>query len=64
MRGPKPKTPLAKMDVGDVWHVEVPTPRDVKRVCKNVSQYGVRHDRGYRCKTDLETRIMTVTRVR
>lgn len=64
MPGPKPKTPLALMAVGDVWHVEVPTPRDVKRVAKNVSQYGMRHDRGYRCRTDLATRIMAVTRLR
>jgi hypothetical protein len=63
-RGPKPRSPLALMAVGDVWHVGKVTPADCKRVARNVSQYGIRHDKGYRCSTDLETREMTVTRLR
>lgn len=50
--------------VGESVDVPVPTPADVKRMCTNASQYGRRHDRGYRCKTDRQTRVMTITRVR
>ena len=50
--------------VGESVDVPVPTPADVKRMCANASQYGRRHDRAYRCKTDRQTRVMTVTRVR
>jgi len=52
------------MDVGEVWHVDAPEPADCKRIARNVSQYGVRHDKGYLCRTDRQTRVMTVTRVR
>jgi hypothetical protein len=51
------------MAVGEVWHVDAPEPADCKRIARNVSQYGVRHDRGYLCRTDRQTRVMTVTRV-
>ena len=50
--------------VGESVEVPVPTPRDVKRMCSNASQYGMRHDRAFRCKTDRQTRVMTITRVR
>lgn len=63
-RGPKPRTPLATMAVGDVWHVDAPEPADCKRIARNVSQYGVRHAKGYVCRTDRLTRVMAVTRVR
>lgn len=63
-RGPKAKTPLGTMAIGDVYHVEVPTTADCKRVAKNVSQHGTRHDKGFICRTDKATRIMSVTRVR
>lgn len=63
-RGPRANTPLGTMSVGDVYHVEVPTKADVKRVAKNVSQHGMRHDKGFRCCTDRDTRIMAVTRLR
>ncbi len=62
--GPKPRTPMPVMAIGDVYHVEVPTSADVKRVARNVSHYGIRHDKGFRCRTNLETRIMAITRVR
>ncbi len=52
------------MAVGDCVTLDAPTSADVKRIARNVSQYGRRHDRGYRCKTDRQTRVMTITRVR
>lgn len=61
----KPRTyPLNDMEIGDVVEMPAPTGADVKRIAKNVSQYGERHDRSYRCKTNRETRIMTITRIR
>jgi len=33
-------------------------------MARNASQYGLRHDRGFTCRTHTKTRIMTVTRVR
>ncbi len=49
--------------VGESVDVPVPTPADVKRMCTNASQYGIRRGQGYRCKTDRQTRVMTITRV-
>jgi len=56
--------PLAHLAIGEAATLSAPTSADVKRICSNVSQYGRRHDRAYRCKTDRQTRVMTITRVR
>ena len=56
--------PLADLAIGEAATLPAPTTTDVKRLCTNVSQYGRRHDRAYRCKTDRQTRVMTITRVR
>jgi hypothetical protein len=56
--------PFRSMAVGDTYTVEAPTAADVKRIARNASQYGLRHDRYYSCRTDRETRLMTVTRIR
>jgi hypothetical protein len=63
-RGPKPRAPLATMAVGDVWHVETPTPEDSKRLARNTSQHGIRHGKGFSCRMDRTTRITAVTRLR
>ena len=63
-RGPKPHTPLATMAVGESYTDDAPTTADCKRIARNVSQHGMRHDRGYTCRTDRQTRVMIVTRVR
>lgn len=52
------------MQPGDSIEIHVPTGKDVKRMCSLASQYGTRNDRGYRCKTNRQTRIMTITRIR
>lgn len=59
-----PVYPFGRMDVGDTFDIHAPTPADVKRIAKNASQYGLRHDRFYQCRTDQKTRVTTVTRVR
>ena len=63
-RGPKPRAPLATMAVGDIWHVETPTPEDSKRLARNTSQHGIRHDKCFVCRMDRATRITAVTRIR
>ena len=56
--------PFRGMAVGDSVTLPAPQPKDVKRISRNASQYGLRHDRFYTCKTNTETRMTTVTRVR
>lgn len=62
--GRPPVYPFSTMNIGESADIPAPTSRDVKRIAKNASQYGMRHDRFYRCKTNSETRITTVTRIR
>ena len=62
--GPPIIYPFLGMAVGDVVQLEAPTAADTKRLAKNASQTGQRHERFYRCRTDRVTRIMTVTRIR
>lgn len=50
------------MAVGDSFTMPAPTSADIKRICRNVSQYGQRHDRGYTCRT--KDGVTTVTRIR
>lgn len=63
-RGRKPTYHLGPMIVGDMVTFHAPTKADVKRIARNASQYGLRNDRFYRCSTDKETRLLTITRVR
>ena len=62
--GRKAVYPFGSMAVGDTATFAAPTAGDVKRIARNASQYGLRHDRCYRCRTDTATRLTTVTRVR
>lgn len=55
---------LNALAVGETFQHPVPTGADVKKATKAASQYGVRNDKGFRCKTDRKTRIMVITRVR
>jgi len=55
---------LEDLDVGDIREVEAITSHDVKRIAKAASNFGIRKNKGFRCKTDRKTRIMTITRVR
>ena len=55
---------FSDLAVGESVDVHVPAPADVKRMCSNASQYGLRRGQGFRCKTDRQTRLMTITRVR
>jgi hypothetical protein len=49
------------MDVGEAVRLPAPTPADVKRVCRNASQYGIRTGRFYQCRT--ADGVTTVTRI-
>ena len=50
------------MAVGDQITMPAPTSADIKRICRNVSQHGQRHDRSYMCRT--RDGVMTITRRR
>jgi len=52
------------MAVGQSKDFPAPTADDKKRIARRTSAFGIKHDRCYRCKTDKQTRIMTVTRIR
>ena len=54
--------PLAHLAIGEAATLSAPTSADIKRICRNVSQYGQRHDRGYTCRT--KDGVTTVTRIR
>lgn len=61
----RPRTyPFHDMSKGDSVTLDAPTPADVKRIARNASQYGLRHDRRYMCRTDPNSRVMTITRLR
>jgi hypothetical protein len=49
------------MNLGDVVQLPAPTAADVKRICRNASQYGIRTGRFYQCRTT--EGVTTVTRV-
>jgi hypothetical protein len=49
------------MNLGDVVQLPAPTSADVKRICRNASQYGIRTGRFYQCRT-IEG-VTTITRV-
>jgi hypothetical protein len=55
---------LLDLEVGETRDFEAPTTADVTRIARNASQTGIRHDRYFRCKTNKQTRITTVTRIR
>ena len=62
--GRPPVYPFAAMAIHDSVELPAPTSADVKRIARNASQYGLRHDRFYRCSTDRARRVTTVTRIR
>ncbi len=62
--GRPPKYPFKQMAIGDQHQVPAPTPADVKRICSNASQSGIRNDKFFRCRLDYASRVMTIERVR
>lgn len=55
---------LGPMEVGETIELPAPTKADVHRIARNVSIYGIRHDRQYRCRTDKVRRVTVILRVR
>ena len=62
--GRPPKYPLGDMKVGEQHKLAAPEPADVKRICSNASQYGIRNDKFFRCRLDYATRVLTIERIR
>jgi hypothetical protein len=50
-RGRPPTYPFAAMQEGDTISLPAPTPADSKRLARNASIYGLRHQRVYTCRT-------------
>ena len=59
--GRPPTYPFRLMAVGDSVTLAAPTARDAKRILRNASQYGIRHERFYQCRTERDS--VTVTRL-
>jgi len=55
---------LLELEVGEARDFDAPTTADVNRIARNASQTGIRHGRYFRCSTNRQTRITTVTRIR
>ena len=55
---------LLEMEIGDVKEFPAPTSADVNRIARISSMTGIRHDRYFRCKTNKQTRMTSVTRIR
>jgi hypothetical protein len=60
--GRPPTYPLRGMALGDSVTLPAPTAADSKRISRNASQYGVRHQRYYQCRT--KDGVTTITRIR
>jgi hypothetical protein len=54
--------PMGAMGVGDTATVPGATKSDIKRTCRNVSQYGIRNEKHFICRT--ANGITTITRMR
>jgi hypothetical protein len=52
------------MAVGQSKDFPAHTADDKKRIARRASAFGIRHDRYYRCKTNKQMCITTVTRIR
>jgi len=64
--GRQPIYPWSTMQPGEVITYIMRTDREVRNIRRNVSQYGVRNGKGFRCKLDRSTTPATisVTRLR
>lgn len=54
--------PMADIDVGESVTMPADKPGDTKRIARNVSQYGMRHDKAFMCRT--RDGVTTITRLR
>jgi len=54
--------PMGEMEVGDTGTMPAINKGDAKRTSRNVSQYGIRHDKSFMCRT--ANGITTITRLR
>jgi len=54
--------PMGAMAVGDIATISGATKRDVKRTYRNVSQYGIRNNKCFICRT--ANGITNITRMR
>jgi len=55
---------LSKMKVGDSFKIPAPNAALTKKIHRCVSQYGARHDLGFRGRMNYQTREIVIARVR
>ena len=63
-QGRQPVYPWCAMSVGDVIAYPVATDREARNIRRNVSQNGMRNNKGFRVRFDRSTMIMHVVRIR
>ena len=54
--------PMSQMEVGDVAYWPAPDSAAIRNTAKNTSQYGIRHEKQFMCRT--RDGITKITRIR
>jgi len=55
--------PMGTLEVGEVATMPATKRGDAKRISRNVSQYGIRNGRSYKCRTDVVKGLTFITRL-
>jgi hypothetical protein len=55
--------PMGTMEIGDVATMPATNRGDPRRISRNVSQYGIRNGRSYKCRTDVVKGLTFITRL-
>jgi hypothetical protein len=54
--------PMGTLEVGESANMPAVKPGDAKRTSRNVSQYGIRHGKAFKCRTKDD--VTVITRIR
>ena len=55
---------MEKLEVGEKAEWPAPDAATVKKTARNTSQYGIRHGKGFVCRTNKKLGITVITRLR
>jgi len=56
--------PMSQLEVGQSSEWPAPDSATIKKTAKNTSQYGIRHGKGFVCRTDKKLGVTVITRLR
>ena len=56
--------PMSRLEVGESAEWPAPDSATIKRTTRNTSQYGIRHGKGFVCRTDKKLGVTIITRLR